>query len=56
MIKPGIISYIPNNSLTEASGLIHAIQMITTREPAIIPLTAPARVRSFNTVKIVQVG
>ena len=48
MIKPGIISYIPNNSLIEASGLIHAIHMITTRAPAIIPLTAPARVRSFQ--------
>ena len=40
--NPGIISYIPKISLISASGLIHAIQMITTIAPTIIPLKAPA--------------
>ena len=50
LIKPGIISYIPNSSLILASGLTQTIQVMTTRAPAIIPLIAPARV-SFSNIK-----
>src|SRR5699024_12460295 len=46
--KPGMISYMPNISLNEANGLIHAIQIITTKAPVTIPLNAPMWDKPFQ--------